>query len=136
MKFTEKQYKTIIDFQTEIFSNNIFSQGVGNYSFPGELNIFNRDLEMFILNNGLGNEFMSLLNPLTRVWAYEQFVEQEKKYYWTNKKADDDGMRLNLDRFPDGIVILKYSLRGEALTESEIREWGYNPEYFDKKEAN
>lgn len=54
----------------------------------------------------------------------------EKKYFWTNKKKDQDGECLYLQRVVGGAIVLvfeNFSTETYKLTESEIRELGYNP---------
>lgn len=71
----------------------------------------------------------------------EQFVEKEKKYLWTLKKVDKRGIRMRLYKEYFGRVQSFFSVTNvniddnEKLTETEIREWGYNPEMFNKEEA-
>lgn len=71
----------------------------------------------------------ALRNPITREWARAKFVEEEKKYYWISNKNNAFGLYET-----DGVVLLK-ATDWAPLTESEIREWGYNPEMFDKEEV-
>lgn len=85
---------------------------------------------------------MALANPETRDLAYDKYVEKEKKYYWTSKKEDENGLRKRLykkvrsasvrDYFEDEFLYDE----NEQLTEAEIREWGYMPEAFEKVEVN
>lgn len=121
-KFTEEQYLEIV----EAWDNNI---------------VPTRATQSVI--EELPNQSFALANPQTREWAHEQFVEKEKKYYWTSKKNDLSGNRLRLFRHENGGVS-SYSRiepanninEDEQLTESEIKAWGYNPEMFDKEEVD
>ncbi|WP_459524686.1 hypothetical protein [Leuconostoc lactis] len=71
----------------------------------------------------------------------EQFVEKEKKYVWTLKKVDKSGIKMHLYKDYFGRVKTFLSVTNvniddnEKLTEKEIREWGYNPEMFNKEEV-
>lgn len=116
MKFTEEQYQKIVD----IWNNE--------YAFvEGIKEVFN-----YIEKERLANtvyESAALANPVTREWAHEQYVEKEKEYFWTNKNIKGFGLYKI-----DGVVFPKSGLL-TALTISEVREWGYNPEMFDKEEV-
>ena len=126
-KFTEEQYQKIIKAWN---SERIYihqTEAVIDYLID-DLNV---DLTL------MGDTALAIANPLTREWAHDKFVEKEKKYYWTNKKKDINGDVWYLIR--DIAVVMmsdehKFSI-DEQLTESEIREWGYNPEMFDKEEV-
>lgn len=128
MKFTEEQYQKIVD----IWNNE--------YSFvEGIKEVFN-----YIEKERLANtvyESAALANPVTREWAHERFVEEEKRYAWTLKKVDKRGIRMRLYKEYFGRVQSFFSVTNvniddnEKLTETEIREWGYNPEMFDKEEV-
>ena len=89
----------------------------------------------------MGDVAIALANPITREWAHDQFVEKEKKYVWTSKKRNKYGNSHRLYRNTAqsiGFTSVKKSqetVQDEYLTESEIREWGYNPEMFDKEEV-
>lgn len=132
MKFTEEQYQKII----KIWNNNSLSH---------EQKV--SDISYLVLNFGgfmmySVNQALALANPLTREWAYEQFVEKEKRYVWTSKKktdASDLFMRLFKSKrgYIGSTVVIENDDTGldEKLTESEIREWGYDPERFDKEEV-
>lgn len=82
----------------------------------------------------IGDEALAIANPLTREWAHEQFVEKEKKYYWSTKKKSKKGKPMTLFKSAGGIAQMIGTKH--ALTETEIREWGYNPEMFDKEEVD
>jgi len=71
----------------------------------------------------------ALTNPLTREWALDKFVEEEKKYYW--KLKDNEEFSLAYVGVTINIILRNKS----KLTESEIKAWGYNPEMFDKEEV-
>lgn len=118
-KFTEEQYQEIINFDS---FKTVYRLGLVD-SFVGEI-------IPFISNNDLQQEAMALANPLTREWAHDKFVEEEKTYFWTNKNKK----RVGLYQY-DGVVSPKIGMLTE-LTETEIRAWGYNPEMFDKEEVD
>lgn len=122
-KFTEEQYQEIINFEDfEV----VYRLGIVD-SFVGEI-------IPFIDNNELQQEAMALANPLTREWAHDKFVEKEKKYYWSTKKKSKKGKPMNLLKSAGGIA--QVIGQKHALTETEIREWGYNPDMFDKEEVD
>lgn len=78
---------------------------------------------------------LALANQSSREYAHEKFVEKEHKYYWTSLKKDEYGMYWYLMR--DVAVIMMGDERqwgiDEQLTESEVREWGYDPDKFTKQ---
>lgn len=129
MKFTEEQYQKIVsawDFED--------TYAEATQAVVDVISVFTTEL--------LQDEALALANPVTREWAHEQFVEKEKKYYWTGSKENNDGFVKRLYKYGDGMIV-DHSIRkeytdkaeDEQLTESEIREWGYNPEMFNKEEV-
>ena len=135
-KFTEEQYRKIVelhdkrDFSVD-GTIDVITYFVHNISRTGDA-----DIDMAL----------AISNPLTREWAHDKFVEKEKNYYWTSKKSDKDNEHCRLYRRINrskGSGITSYFNRigrfdndmCEQLTESEIREWGYNPDMFDKEEV-
>lgn len=127
MKFTEEQFKEII----RTYENNYGSDNK-ILSIIRVVNNFNGSLSY--------NEAFALANPVTREWAHEQFVEEEKKYVWTSeRKTGDVFMRLYKSKrgYIGSALVIENGETGlyEKLTESEIREWGYNPDMFNKEEV-
>lgn len=128
MKFTEEQYQKIVD----IWNNE--------YSYiEGMKRVFNYISSEHLANNAY--EAAALANPAVRELAHELFVEEEKRYVWTSKKVDKNGIKMHLYKDYFGRVLSFLSVKNvniydnEKLTESEIREWGYNPDMFDKEEV-
>lgn len=128
MKFTEEQYREII----RTYENN--------YGYDNKATAVIRVVDNF--NDSLSyNEAFALANPVTREWAHERFVEEEKRYAWTLKKVDKNGIKMHLYKDYFGRIYPFFSVTNvniddnEKLTETEIREWGYNPEIFDKEEV-
>ena len=128
MKFTEEQYQKIViawDFED-------------TYAEATQAVI---DVISVFVTEDLQDEALAIANPLTREWAHEQFVEKENKYVWTLKKVDKSGIKMRLYKEYFGRVQPFFSVKNaniddnEKLTESEINEWGYNPEMFDKEEV-
>lgn len=80
------------------------------------------------------NEALALANPKSRERAHELYVEKESKYYWTSLKKDEYSVHWYLMR--DVAVIMMGDERqfglDEQLTESEVREWGYDPDKFTR----
>lgn len=133
MKFTEEQYQEIIE------------AWEGECSYPNAMKAVIEKINGYaslLPDFNTTNKAIVIANPLTREWAHEQFVEKEKKYYWTGSKENNDGFVKRLYKYGDGMIV-DHSIRkeytdkaeDEQLTESEIREWGYNPEMFDKEEV-
>lgn len=116
MKFTEEQYRGIIKaWRSErIYQNS--TQAVIDYLID-DINVSVTDF---------GAEALALANPTTRDLVYDKYVEKEKKYYWKLnglflvKSVSDGSLYFDKDD-------------GDSLSESEIREWGFNPEMFDKE---
>ncbi|MCK8628112.1 hypothetical protein [Fructobacillus cardui] len=84
--------------------------------------------------SGYSKEIVAILNPATRKWAHDQFVEKEKKYYWRYKKTDEDGDAWYL-RKDFGLIIPRPNNTNDLFTEKEIIEAGYNPDMYDKEEV-
>ena len=124
-KFTEEQYQKIVE------------KHIRNSRYRDIVN----DVLEYVTDIGKSSyeEAILLAMPKSREWAHDQFVEKEKKYYWTSKKQDDYAIRGRLYKSTSGSIKL-YSendlgYEDEQLTESEIMSWGYNPEMFDKEEV-
>lgn len=127
-KFTEEQYLKII----RTYENN---SGYDNKATAVVMVVDNFNFD----NNLSYNEAFALANPLTREWAHDQFVEKEKQYFWT-KNNKNKKLRLYKNEITGMIAIYVIGIETEGgeeekLTESEIREWGYNPEMFNKEEV-
>ena len=137
MKFTEEQYQEIIniwnngqDFDDTILSVSDYARKLNarlNYEYGDDVYDY--------------SEAILLAFPNSRYWAREEFVEKENKYVWTLKKVDKSGIKMHLYRDYFGKVQPFFSVTNaniddnEKLTEKEIREWGYNPEMFNKEEV-
>ena len=133
-KFTEEQFNTLVRFQEYQYPDGLFWLSKDyNGSISLTLSHIDEDLREFIAKNNLGNEAVAIMNPATRDLSYYKYVEEEKKYYWTTKKKNGQGKSMNLFHGAGGIAQMIGPK--QLLTESEIREWGYNPEMFNKEEV-
>lgn len=136
MKFTEEQYQEIIniwnngqDFDDTILSVSDYARKLNarlNYEYGDDVYDY--------------SEAILLAFPNSRYWAREEFVEKEKRYVWTSeKKKGDVFMRLYKSKrgYIGSIFVIENGETSlyEKLTETEIREWGYNPEMFNKVEV-
>lgn len=127
-KFTEEQYQDIIEeWEGEISDTNA-TKAIIDY-------LKDEDLEY------MSDEAMAIANPLTRKWAHDKFVEEEKKYVWTSKKANSNGKNKRLFWQMSTKAVQDYFTNdenafdnSEFLTESEIEAWGYNSEMFNREE--
>ncbi|WP_273710555.1 hypothetical protein [Leuconostoc mesenteroides] len=143
MKFTEEQYQKIVEIAYEYEINSCFGiigdttqKSIGAEFYETELS-----LEIDFYENS--NEIMAIVNPLTREWAHDKFVEKEKKYYWTISKEEKGGQLKRLYKMSNSNMVRDYVRRknefdnslDEQLTEAEIKSWGYNPEMFDREEV-
>ena len=125
-KFTEEQYQKIV----EAFDEQLMYE---NTAIAVMKYLVNIDMRF------MAEEALAIANPKTRELAHDKYVENEKKYYWTSKKQDKKGyaIRIMMDR--DGLV-RGYPIsdpskheEDEKVTESKIREWGFNPDMFKGK---
>ncbi|CAK1237685.1 hypothetical protein [Fructobacillus cardui] len=131
-KFTEKEYQKIVDCFDRL--NNDYNMGFLNNNL-----VMNMQDELF---NGFDfindwPEIVSIANPLTREWAHDQYVEKEKKYFWKSKKTNELGRPKVLTKGKIGYPtdsFVEFNL-ADPFTESELREWGYNPDCFWKEEV-
>lgn len=130
MKFTEEEYKEIVYM----------------FSVAGDSEEETRLVAEYVSSINHSSDYykaLALANPLTREWAHEQFVEEEKKYVWTSKKSmvcNGVEKYKRLFRKSDGDVAGFLTEKDavvyeDHLTETEVRERGYNPEMFDKEEV-
>lgn len=121
MKFTEEQYQQIIK------------------SWGSENNLINSTervtklVEYFVYGDLYGNadEAIALGNEVTREWAYEQFVEKEKKYVW-RLKTDKN---LVISTLFDGWFVDGAPAGKMRFSEKEIAKSPFKPEWFDKEEV-
>jgi len=143
-KFTEEKFKKLVKIQEKYFPITMIEQGASGKSPYDAIHESSIKLSDFIWTEKLGNEAVALMNPLTREWAHDKFVEKEKKYVWTLKRtAAWNGVEnyKRLFRTVNGDIsdVLKEKdediYEEEYLTETDIKEWGYNPEMFDKEEV-
>ena len=129
-KFTEEQFKQLVKIQEKYFPHNVLENGLGVGSHRQAIHEYDIKMSDFIWVENLENEAVAIMNPRTREWAHEQFVEKEKKYVWRDKYT--------------GYVIYKmlndWSLSATALgekhfTETELKDSPFKPEWFDKEEV-
>lgn len=144
-KFTEEQFNKLVKIQESQYREDLFPNPTTSVDQISRIVAKTEaNLRIFIEQNYLGNEAVALMNPLTREWAHDKFVEKEKKYVWTSKKPvtrNGNGFEIykRLYRTLNGDIsdVLKgkneYVYEEEYLTETDIRAWGYNPEMFDKE---
>ncbi|CAK1255311.1 hypothetical protein R55214_HHFBAMCI_01702 [Fructobacillus evanidus] len=134
-KFTEEEYQKIAEIADKTIKGIYFgSSPVRN--FWNELSDSLVGEKYFLCT--YGKEIFAIANPATRDWAHEQFVEKEKKYYWTTKNKDKNGNVMYLKRDPSGsIERVPHAFHGEneRLTEPEVIAEGYNPDYYEKEEV-
>lgn len=142
MRFTEEQYQKIVEIADEYMLTSDFGimgditqKSIGTEFLKTELS---SEID-FRLS---AEEIIAIANPLTREWAHEKFVEKENRYVWTSKKANSSGRHKRLYWQQPSASIRDYftldersSDESELLTESEIKEWGYNPDMFDREEV-
>lgn len=130
MKFTEEQYRAIVEAWDAKNTYSESTKAVTEMVFRD----FNEGWKYDI------GQALALGNETSREWAYEQFVEEEKRYVWTSEMKTD-GLFMRLYKSKRGYIGSKLVIENgetglyEKLTETEIREWGYNPEMFNKEEV-
>jgi len=138
-KFTEKQYQKIVDVADKYIKKSGWGLIGTNLDEPIGTIFEETDLMGQVDFEYVNQEMMAIANPLTREWAHDKFVEQEKKYYWTSKGEDSKGLKRRLyikaDRVRDYFEDEFLYNENEALTEQQVYQWGYNPEMFDKEEV-
>ncbi|CAK1254978.1 hypothetical protein LMG30237_ALEAABJJ_01633 [Fructobacillus tropaeoli] len=138
-KFAEEEYRAIAKAGDKA-ANEVFGLIDSRVDFeellrmeaPNQDNVFYPEFTLY------NQQIMAIANPLTRDWAHEQFVEKEKKYYWTTKNKDKNGNVMYLKRDPSGsIERVPHAFHGEneRLTEPEVIAEGYNPDYYEKEEV-
>lgn len=123
MKFTEEQYHEII----KAWESQSFS-----------LKRMQAVLEIMSINDDMPSnikEGLALANPASREWAYEQFVEKEKKYLWTTPLVA--GIKYALIKENGKYVLSDMYLTGKGtpLTELEVVNIGLKTDWFNKEEA-
>lgn len=135
MKFTEEQYQKIIEIADEYQSNSAFGiigdtmqNSIGAIFFETELC---NEIDFY----ESAKEMMAIFNPLTRKWAHEQFVEEEKKYLWTTPLVA--GIKYALIKENGKYVLSDMYLTGKGtpLTELEVVNIGLKTDWFNKEEV-
>lgn len=141
-KFTEEQFKKLVKIQEKYFSNNLLTYGMDGENPNQAISEYDNKLRLFIWVEDLLNEAIAIMNPVTREWAHDKFVEKEKKYYWTSKDGTKSGKmhrRLykgGFSKIHDIYIEDNYpKSENEELTESEVMSSVYNQEMFDKEEV-
>lgn len=138
-KFTEEQFKKLVKIQEKYFSNNLLTYGIDGENPNQAISEYDNKLRLFIWVEDLLNEAIAIMNPVTREWAHDKFVEKEKKYYWTSKGEDSKGLKRRLyikaDRVRDYFEDKFLYNENEVLTEQQVYQWGYNPEMFEREEV-
>lgn len=129
MKFTEEQYQNIIKATKDIVNSGDMRLMGTNASISVHSKLYATDKVNQLPFRELENEIMAIVNPLTREWAHDKFVEKEKKYYWKL-----NGLFL-VKAMSDGSLYFNQLEDADLLSDSEIREWGFNPEMFDREEV-
>lgn len=128
--FTEEQYKKITDCFDKLRLD--YNYGLLNSLLVDKLQ---QELSGTVNINIYWPKIVAIANPATREEAKEKYVEKEKKFIWKNKKTDDSNDHFYLQKII-GAIITTYSYASAGkLTESEIRDWGYNPDMFDREEV-
>lgn len=122
---TEETYNLIID---------LYGEG---HSYISELNRYSD--ASFYFDGVQFETIVAILNPRTQKWAFENLVKKEKKYYWKTKKTDRHGKPRLLAKDEDGAIyfigrVMKLG-HTSKITETELREWGYKPDMFDREEV-
>lgn len=131
-KFTQKQYEQIVAISEDnAEAREEKTKEIIDYIFDNKLMPAGRTE---VLDRAL-----VISNPLTREIGRGRYVEKENKYYWTTKKLDKYGAAGRLYKTTDDSIKPYFDAiindTDEQLTESELREWGYNPDMFDKEEV-
>lgn len=127
-KFTEEQYQKIVDAWDNEPIYPDATQAVVSYVSRIDNNSFEQALLLAI--------------PQSREWAHDKFVEKEKRYVWTSQISDDKGEKIRLHKTSTNAIKGSLSngkervLHDEELTESEVKEWGFDIDKFDKNEVD
>lgn len=133
MKFTEEQFNRLVEIQEDQYQIDLFSAPRDDYSSIGDtVTDTDNDLQFFIYQYDLGNEAVALMNPLTREWAHDQFVEKGKRYVWRLKKDND----MVISKTSDNWYLDKFPTLNKGFTETEIKKSPFKPEWFDKEEVD
>lgn len=125
MKFTEEQYRAIVEAWD---AKNSYSQST-KAVIEMIINDFNESWKYDI------GQALALGNETSREWAYEQFVEKEKKYLWTTPLVA--GIKYALIKENRKYVLSDMYLTGKGtpLTELEVVNIGLKTDWFNKEES-
>ncbi|CAK1226641.1 hypothetical protein R82265_HNDDMDAM_00098 [Fructobacillus cardui] len=134
-KFTEEQYRAIAKAGDKA-ANEVYGLIDSRVDYEELLRMEapNQDNDFYSEFTLYNQQIMAIANPLTRDWAHEQFVEKERKYIWQLKPLFDDDDEIYLKEYENGIISYTInSNHASPLTESKVREWGYNPDMFNRE---
>ncbi|NLS38263.1 hypothetical protein GHU05_04885 [Fructobacillus tropaeoli] len=138
-KLTEEQYQKIVDIaDSSLQGNETFVESIPDIlhsSFLSNISKEEMDMDSF---KELERIVTLIVIHESRDWAHDQFVEKEKKYIWKTKKKDSEKDCLILYKIVDTGGILtdfKSKTTPDPITESEMREWGYNPDMYEREEV-
>ncbi|MCT4381591.1 hypothetical protein [Leuconostoc pseudomesenteroides] len=138
MKFTEEQYQKIVDVADKYIKKSGWGLIGTNLDAPIGTIFEETDLMGQVEFEYVNQEMMAIANPLTREWARDNFVEEEKKSHFVLKDVRDDNGNLYHLIENSGAVVLNPWLNSgyqPKIKESDVRKWGFNPEIFDREEA-
>lgn len=125
-KFTEEQYEAIID----AWNSSLLYDRATHFVIEYVNSIGSCNYEAAL----------AIANPKTRELSHDRYVEKEKLYVWQSKQETSDG---KVKRLYDAAIGVSDSFidktepthNGNRIAESRIKEWGYNPEMFNKREV-
>lgn len=130
-----EDFDKIVQIQEDHFIDNILSKPgdfVDQKSFDNARDLIIDEIPGLIEQYGhnvLKNRVGAILNPETRQYALENFVDKEEKYIFEYKKVDAEGDTYRLARSYD-LILLKYDTRGDRFTKKQVKDAGYNLDKF------
>lgn len=130
-KFTEEQYEKLVKIKEERFPSNLLAFSSYATSISEEISELDFELYQFISEEEMWNQALALMNPATREWAHERFVEKEKRYVW-RLKSDND---MTISKASANWYLDKMPTVNKYFAETEIENSPFKPEWFDKEEV-
>ncbi|MFC4761049.1 hypothetical protein [Fructobacillus durionis] len=135
-KFTEEEYQKITEIADLYFDQQKLMVATFNLKNIYHYISYNEIVESEKARE-LSQELALIALPKSRDWAHEQFVDKEKKYYWSSKESFDGRFKVlikNSDGYPMD-AFYESPINSDGFTELEVREACYNPDMFDKEEV-
>lgn len=131
-KFTQQQFNQLVEIQQDKFPGNLITRGAGFKTILESIREYDTLLSDYIIANGLSNQALALMNPVSRDLVKNDLVDTSKRYFFTVEVKDD--LIYSLNRATPGSTMIYFDADDPTpLTFDEVA--GYNLDLFDVEEV-